>query len=60
MSGAIWEEEEVVRREYHILDRAFEAMLARAKADDIPHRILFRHAPDGRPIELKSAFARSV
>jgi glutamate dehydrogenase (NAD(P)+) len=33
-----WEEEEVVRREYHILDRAFEAMLARAKADNIPHR----------------------
>jgi glutamate dehydrogenase (NAD(P)+) len=33
-----WEEEEVVRREYHILDRAFEAMLARAKVDNIPHR----------------------
>jgi glutamate dehydrogenase (NAD(P)+) len=33
-----WEEEEVMRREYHILDRAFEAMLARAKADNISHR----------------------
>jgi glutamate dehydrogenase (NAD(P)+) len=33
-----WEEEEVMRREYQILDRAFEAMLTRAKADKIPHR----------------------
>jgi glutamate dehydrogenase (NAD(P)+) len=33
-----WEEEEVTRREYKILDRAFETMLARAKADNIPHR----------------------
>jgi glutamate dehydrogenase (NAD(P)+) len=33
-----WEEEEVTRREYQILDRAFDQMLARAKADDIPHR----------------------
>jgi glutamate dehydrogenase (NAD(P)+) len=33
-----WEEEEVMRREYQILDRAFEHMLARAKADRIPHR----------------------
>jgi glutamate dehydrogenase (NAD(P)+) len=33
-----WEEEEVLRREYHILERAFEQMLARAKADKIPHR----------------------
>src|ERR1700733_14399071 len=33
-----WEEEEVMRREYHILDRAFEAMLARAKSDNISHR----------------------
>jgi glutamate dehydrogenase (NAD(P)+) len=33
-----WEEEEVTRREYHILDRAFEQMVARAKADKIPHR----------------------
>jgi glutamate dehydrogenase (NAD(P)+) len=33
-----WEEEEVMRREYHILDRAFEQMLARAKADNISHR----------------------
>ena len=34
-----WEEEEVTRREYHILDRAFEQMLARAKADKVSHRI---------------------
>src|SRR3954447_14318661 len=33
-----WEEEEVMRREYQILDRAFDAMVARAKADGIPHR----------------------
>ena len=33
-----WEEEEVMRREYQILDRAFEQMLARAKADKISHR----------------------
>ena len=33
-----WEEEEVMRREYQILDRAFEHMLSRAKADKIPHR----------------------
>ncbi|HUN96205.1 MAG TPA: Glu/Leu/Phe/Val dehydrogenase [Bradyrhizobium sp.] len=33
-----WEEEEVMRREYHILDRAFEQMLARARADNVPHR----------------------
>ncbi|MDB5548483.1 MAG: glutamate dehydrogenase [Tardiphaga sp.] len=33
-----WEEEEVMRREYKILDRAFEAMSARAKADNISHR----------------------
>jgi glutamate dehydrogenase (NAD(P)+) len=33
-----WEEEEVMRREYQILERAFEQMLARAKADNIPHR----------------------
>src|SRR6185312_9841640 len=33
-----WEEEEVTRREYHLLDRAFEQMLARAKLDKIPHR----------------------
>src|SRR6202789_3373389 len=33
-----WEEEEVTRREYHILDRAFDQMVARAKADRIPHR----------------------
>jgi glutamate dehydrogenase (NAD(P)+) len=33
-----WEEEEVMRREYRILDRAFEQMLARAKADSTSHR----------------------
>jgi glutamate dehydrogenase (NAD(P)+) len=33
-----WEEEEVMRREYHILDRAFEQMLARARADNVSHR----------------------
>lgn len=33
-----WEEEEVMRREYQILDRAFERMVTRAKADDISHR----------------------
>ena len=34
-----WEEEEVTRREYHLLDRAFEQMLKRAKADKVSHRI---------------------
>lgn len=33
-----WEEEEVMRREYQILDRAFEQMRTRAEADKIPHR----------------------
>ena len=33
-----WEEEEVTRREYHILDRAFDTMAMRAKADRISHR----------------------
>ena len=33
-----WEEEEVTRREYRILDRAFDQMLTRARADNIPHR----------------------
>jgi glutamate dehydrogenase (NAD(P)+) len=33
-----WEEEEVMRREYKILDRAFEAMAARARVDGISHR----------------------
>jgi glutamate dehydrogenase (NAD(P)+) len=33
-----WEEEEVLRREYHILERAFEQMRSRANADKIPHR----------------------
>ena len=33
-----WEEEEVTRREYHILDRAFGQMVNRAKKDNIPHR----------------------
>ena len=33
-----WEEEEVTRREYAILDRAFDTMVTRANADKIPHR----------------------
>ncbi len=33
-----WEEEEVMRREYQILERAFDQMLLRARADNIPHR----------------------
>ena len=33
-----WEEEEVTRREYQILDRAFDHMLMRANTDKIPHR----------------------
>jgi glutamate dehydrogenase (NAD(P)+) len=33
-----WEEEEVTQREYHILDRAFDQMVTRAKADNVPHR----------------------
>lgn len=33
-----WEEEEVTRREYRILDRAFDQMVARAKAEKISHR----------------------
>lgn len=33
-----WEEEEVVRREYQILDRAFRQMLQRAKTAKVPHR----------------------
>jgi glutamate dehydrogenase (NAD(P)+) len=33
-----WEEEEVTRREYKLLDRAFDQMLLRAGTDKIPHR----------------------
>ncbi|MGA7807118.1 Glu/Leu/Phe/Val family dehydrogenase [Bradyrhizobium sp.] len=33
-----WEEEEVMRREYQILDRAFDRMVARARADNVSHR----------------------
>ncbi len=33
-----WEEEEVMRREYQILERAFDQMLLRARADNVPHR----------------------
>lgn len=33
-----WEEEEVMRREYQILDRAFDRMLSRARADKVSHR----------------------
>ncbi len=30
--------EEVTRREYHILDRAFDQMVARARKDAVSHR----------------------
>ncbi|MGB8401014.1 Glu/Leu/Phe/Val family dehydrogenase, partial [Bradyrhizobium sp.] len=33
-----WEEEEVMRREHQVLDRAFDQMVRRASADNIPHR----------------------
>jgi len=33
-----WEEDEVTRREYQILDRAFAQMISRARKDRIPHR----------------------
>src|SRR5450432_1882994 len=33
-----WEEEEVMRREYQILDRAFDHMATRSRVDKIPHR----------------------
>ena len=33
-----WEEEQVMRREYQILGRAFDHMVMRAKVDKIPHR----------------------
>ncbi|MEO8322043.1 MAG: glutamate dehydrogenase, partial [Bradyrhizobium sp.] len=33
-----WEEEEVTRREYHILDRAYDQMMARAKLDKVSNR----------------------
>lgn len=33
-----WEEEEVTQREYRILDRAFDQMVARAKQDKVSHR----------------------
>ena len=32
-----WQEEEVIMREYQLLDRAFDRMLARAKANKISH-----------------------
>jgi glutamate dehydrogenase (NAD(P)+) len=38
MQQLFWEEDEVKRREFQILDRAFDAMVARARADRIPHR----------------------
>ena len=34
-----WEEDEVIRRECQLLDRAFERMLTRVKTDKISHRI---------------------
>lgn len=33
-----WEEEEVMRREYQVLDRAFDQVLARAKRDNVFNR----------------------
>jgi glutamate dehydrogenase (NAD(P)+) len=33
-----WEESEVTRREYQLLDRAFDQMIARAKQDNVSHR----------------------
>lgn len=33
-----WEEEEVMRREYQILDRAFDEMVKRARTDGVGHR----------------------
>jgi glutamate dehydrogenase (NAD(P)+) len=33
-----WEEEEVMRREYQILERAFDLMVTRARVDKVPHR----------------------
>jgi len=33
-----WEEEEVMRREYQILDRAFEQMVVRSRRDKVSHR----------------------
>jgi len=33
-----WEEEEVTRREYQILDRAFDQMVTRSRVDKTPHR----------------------
>ena len=38
LAQLFWEEEEVTRREYHILDRAFDQMVARARKDRISHR----------------------
>jgi glutamate dehydrogenase (NAD(P)+) len=33
-----WEESEVMQREYQLLDRAFDQVVARAKRDDVSHR----------------------
>ncbi|MCA6120236.1 hypothetical protein J6524_36215 [Bradyrhizobium sp. WSM 1738] len=33
-----WEEDEVMRRQYQLLDRAFERVLARSKRDEVLHR----------------------
>ncbi|MGY3591607.1 glutamate dehydrogenase/leucine dehydrogenase [Bradyrhizobium sp. USDA 4341] len=33
-----WEEEEVMRREYQILDRAFDRVLSRSKRDGVSNR----------------------
>lgn len=38
LAQLFWEEEEVTRREYQILDRAFDQMVARARRDGVSHR----------------------
>lgn len=38
LAQLFWEEEEVMRREYQVLDRAFEQVLARSKRDNVFNR----------------------
>ena len=38
LSQLFWEENEVTQREYQILGRAFDQMIARAKQDNVSHR----------------------
>jgi len=33
-----WDEDEVMRKLYHVLDRAFTQVLSRAERDKVPHR----------------------